>query len=142
MSDSAAANQGRRPPKGTRVTATTEATVVFPDRVARITCVRTTAVDDWRAAVQLCGELDVANADELRRELDSHLDAGRRVIRVDASQVEFIDSTAVGALVLANARCRELHGSLILTGVPRALRRLLRISGLDQVLLVDTATIE
>jgi anti-sigma B factor antagonist len=104
-----------------------------------MTCVRTTAQDEWRAAVQLCGELDIANADELSDELNAHLDAGRRVIRVDASQVRFIDSTAVGALVEANSRCRELHGSLILTGVQRPLRRLLQVAGLDQILLLDTA---
>lgn len=117
----------------------TESTVVFADRIARLTCVRTTAQDEWRAAIQLCGELDIANARDLSRELDAHLDAGRRVIRVDASAVDFIDSTAVGELVNANARCRELHGSLILTGVRRPLQRLLHIAGLDQVLLVDTA---
>lgn len=116
-----------------------ESTIVFSDRVARLTCVRTTAQDEWRAAIQLCGELDVANAAELRAELDGHLDAGRRVIRVDASAVEFIDSTAIGALVAANARCRELHGSLILTGVRRPVERVLKIAGLDQILLVDTA---
>lgn len=117
----------------------TESTVVFPDRVARLTCVRTTAQDEWRAAIRLCGELDIANAVELGAELDAHLAAGRRVIRVDASAVEFIDSTAVGALVTANARCRELHGSLILTGVRGPLRRLLQVAGLADVLLVDTA---
>jgi anti-sigma B factor antagonist len=116
-----------------------ESTIVFPDRVARLTTVRTTAQDDWRAAIQLCGELDIANAHELRDELTAHLDAGRRVLRVDASRVEFMDSTAVGAIVSASSQCRELHGSLILAGVRRPLQRLLKIAGLDQVLLVDTA---
>jgi anti-sigma B factor antagonist len=114
-------------------------TVVFPDRVVRLTCVRTVASDEWRAAIQLCGELDIANAELLRRELLHHIDAGRRVIRVDTSRVDFMDSTAVGALVEASERCRAEHGSLILTGVRRPLQRLLQVAGLDQVLLVDTA---
>jgi anti-anti-sigma factor len=50
-----------------------------------------------------------------------------------------MDSTAIGAIVTASSECRKVHGSLILTGVPRQLRRLLTIAGLDQVLLVDTA---
>lgn len=116
-----------------------ESTVVFSDHVARVTSVRTTAQDDWRAAIELCGDIDIANAGELRDELVAHLDAGRRVIRVDASQVEFIDSTALGALVMANSRCLDDHGSLILTGVRPRLQRLLRVAALDQVLLVDTA---
>ena len=88
-----------------------------------MTCVRTIASDEWRAAIQLCGELDIANADLLRRELIGHLEAGRRVIRVDTSRVDFMDSTAVGALVEASERCRLEHGSLILTGVRRPLQR-------------------
>jgi len=116
-----------------------ESTVVFSDRVARVTCVRTIASDEWRAAIQLCGELDIANADQITQELTGHIDAGRRVIRVDTSRVEFMDSTAVGALVAASERCRAEHGSLILTGVRRPLQRLLQVAGLDQILLVDTA---
>ncbi len=117
-----------------------ESTVVFADRVVKMTSVQTTSSDEWRAAVALRGELDVANACELRAELARHLDAGRRVIRVDARYVEFMDSTAIGELITASERCRAEHGSLILTGVPRRLLRLLTIAGLDQILLVDTAS--
>ena len=117
----------------------TESTYVFADRIARLAAVRTIAHDEWRASIELCGELDIANAHQLRDELEMHLAAGRRVIRVDASRVEFMDSTAVGVLVTASARCRDEHGSLILTGVPASVRRLVQVAGLAQVLLVDTA---
>jgi anti-sigma B factor antagonist len=119
---------------------TAESTVVFSDRVVKMTPVLTTSSDDWRAAVVLTGEFDVANASELRAELGRHLDEGRRVLRVDARGVEFMDSTAIGELITASERCRSDHGSLILTGVPRRLQRLLTVAGLDQVLLVDTAS--
>lgn len=116
-----------------------ESTFVFSDRVVRMTHVETTTCDEWRAAIALHGELDVANAAELRAELNRHLDARRRVIRVDAADVEFMDSTAVGELIAASERCADDHGSLILTNVPPRVRRLLSVSGLDRVLLVDTA---
>jgi anti-sigma B factor antagonist len=113
--------------------------VVFSDRVEKMTPVETTAFDEWRAAVALHGELDIANAAELRAELNRHLDAGRRVIRVDAQGVEFMDSTAIGELIAASERCRLEHGSLILTNVPPRVQRLVTIAGLDRVLLIDTA---
>jgi anti-sigma B factor antagonist len=113
--------------------------VVFSDRVEKMTPVETTAFDEWRAAVALHGELDIANAAELRAELNRHLDAGRRVIRVDAQGVEFMDSTAIGELIAASERCRLEHGSLILTNVPARVLRLVSIAGLDRVLLIDTA---
>lgn len=100
---------------------------------------QTISSDDWRAVVQLCGEFDLSNAVELRAELNGHIDAGRRVLHVDAAAVTFVDSTALGELVTASQRCRSENGSLILTGVPERMRRLLMIAGLDHVLLVDTA---
>jgi anti-sigma B factor antagonist len=101
--------------------------------------VQTTAHDEWRAAIALRGELDIANADHLRAELLEHLAAGRRVIRVDVGAVEFMDSTALGELVSATDRCIAEQRSLILTNVPPRLRRLIELARLDQVLLIDTA---
>jgi anti-sigma B factor antagonist len=118
---------------------TEKSTVIRADGVLRVTHVETTASDEWRAAIALHGELDVANAHDLRAELAEHLDAGRRVIRIDAAGVEFMDSTALGELVIASERCVAEHGSLILTNVPPRVRRLLDVSGLDRVLLIDTA---
>jgi anti-anti-sigma factor len=116
-----------------------DATIVFPDRVERVTRVRTIAADEWRAAIVLQGELDVATAGELRAELALHLDAGRRVIRVDAQRVSFMDSVALGELIGATKRCAEEHGSLILTNVPPSLWRVLTLTGFDKLLLIDTA---
>lgn len=117
----------------------TDATIVLADRVERVTRVRTIARDEWRAAIALQGELDVANAHELRDELVGHIDAGRRVIRVDLHGVAFMDSSAIGELISATRRCTAEHGSLIVTNVPPRLHRVLALTGFDKVLLIDTA---
>lgn len=100
----------------------------------------TESYDDWHANIALHGEFDLSNADELRAELGRHIDAGRRVIRADASAVTFVDSTALGALLEASARCRSAQGVLILTNVPARLHRLIKVTGLEQTLLVDAVT--
>lgn len=117
----------------------TDATIVLADRVERVTRIRTIATDEWRAAIALHGEFDVANAHELRDELAMHIDAGRRVIRLDLRRVSFIDSTAIGELINATRRCSAEHGSLILTNMSAGLYRVLTLTGFDKVLLVDTA---
>ena len=117
----------------------TDATIVLADRVERVTRIRTIATDDWRAAIALHGEFDVANAHELRAELAMHIEAGRRVIRVDLQRVSFMDSAAIGELIEATRRCRAEHGSLILTNISAGLYRILTLTGFDNVLLVDTA---
>jgi Anti-anti-sigma regulatory factor (antagonist of anti-sigma factor) len=102
--------------------------------------VETLTCDEFRALVELRGELDLVAVDAVRAELCGHVDAGRRVLRVDTSAVTFMDPTVLGALVEAHNRCQSVHGSLILTGVPDRLRRLLALAALDQVLLIDTAS--
>jgi anti-anti-sigma factor len=104
--------------------------------------ITTTVEDDWHASIALVGEFDAANSGALRAAMDSHLDAGRRVLRLDTAGVSFMDSSAVGAIVHAHARCHDEHGSLIITGVQPRIARLFEITGLDHVLLIDTADVD
>jgi anti-anti-sigma factor len=103
------------------------------------TSIRTTSCDDWRAAIELRGELDLARAPELRSELQHHRAAGRRIIRIDTGRLSFIDSTIINELLTASAWCRREHGALILTNMPPQIRRIITLIGLDNILLIDTA---
>jgi anti-sigma B factor antagonist len=118
----------------------TDATIVLADRVERVTRIRTIATDEWRAAIALHGEFDVANAQELRDALAKQLDEGRRVLRVDLQRVSFMDSAAISELIDATRRCGVEHGSLILTNITASLHRVLKLTGVDKVLLIDTAS--
>lgn len=101
--------------------------------------IRTTASDEWRAAVALRGVLGAGSAAVLHAELQRHLDAGRRVIRIDAGGVTFVDSAVIQELVDVSERCHADRGSLILTNVPARVRRLVKLGGLEPRLLIDTA---
>jgi anti-sigma B factor antagonist len=118
----------------------TDATIVLADRVERVTRIRTIATDEWRAAIALHGEFDAANAQELRDALAKQLDEGRRVLRVDLQRVSFMDSAAISELIDATRRCGVEHGSLILTNITASLHRVLKLTGVDKVLLIDTAS--
>lgn len=100
----------------------------------------TTCSDEWRAAITLRGEFDLANCRLLRSAMTRHLDAGRHLLRIDVSAVTFIDCTAINELVVADQRCRAAHGFLIITGISPQMRRLFTITGLDRELLIDTAS--
>ncbi len=97
------------------------------------------SVNNWRVRIALSGEIDGAVAPLLRAELARHLAAGRRVLRVDAHGLRFIDTTALGVLLEMHWRCLRVGGTLLLSGVGDPLRKLLTITGLDAVLLVDRA---
>jgi anti-sigma B factor antagonist len=101
--------------------------------------IETTASDGWHATVALHGEIDIAVAPALHAELQRHIEAGRCFIRIDAAGLTFVDSSALNALVRGTQGCAEVNGALILTNVPTRVRRVIEITGLDTVLLIDTA---
>ena len=82
----------------------------------------------------LGGELDLYNADEVRRCSPRRSTAGTSLIVVDLGEVEFVDSTALG--VLLEARSRLGPDGLALANPRLEIRRALEVSGLDRHLSV------
>lgn len=85
------------------------------------------------ATVVVKGEVDLANAGELREALVAAAGDGDRVV-ADLSGLEFIDSTGLTALLGAHRDIEGRGGSLELRSAPPMLLRLLDIVGLDEVL--------
>ena len=83
------------------------------------------------ATVALRGELDVATAPTLREHVVRLISEGRTTIVFDCTGLDFIDSTGLGVLIGARARCLAANGSVALTGVKPALQRLLVVTGID-----------
>jgi anti-sigma B factor antagonist len=81
--------------------------------------------------VKLAGELDLYNAPQLREALlRICTDSPQRVV-VDLSDVEFIDSTALGVLIEARSQL-ENRRAFLLAAPGLETRRALEISGLDR----------
>jgi len=83
------------------------------------------------------GELDYAASPQLSERLADHVNAGERRVVVDLSKVSFIDSTAIGVLVGAAMRMRELGGGSLAAICAEENRRVLRIfeiAGVDGVI--------
>jgi anti-sigma B factor antagonist len=81
--------------------------------------------------VKLGGELDLYNAPEMRDALaQACADSPERVV-VDLSEVEFVDSTALGVLIEARTRLAN-RGAFLLAAPGLETRRALEISGLDR----------
>ncbi len=81
--------------------------------------------------VKLGGELDLYNAPQVRDALrEACSDSPQRVV-VDLSEVEFIDSTALGVLIEARTRI-DNRRAFLLAAPGLETRRALEISGLDR----------
>ena len=83
--------------------------------------------------VAVSGEIDVATAPQLRECLHHVIAEGDSTVALDLLAVTFLDSTALGVLVGALKRCRELGGDLQLVIADPRIFKIFEITGLTNV---------
>jgi anti-sigma B factor antagonist len=86
---------------------------------------------DGAWVVHLGGELDLYNADSVREALREVVGKQPERLVVDLEEVDFIDSTALGALIEARSTLGS-GGTLLLAAPTHETRRALQVSGLDR----------
>jgi anti-sigma B factor antagonist len=83
------------------------------------------------AVVQICGELDISTAPELRERLLAVLNrSGFSRLILDLSKLEFMDSSGVAVLVNTERRARLLGRTVVLVAPQRPVLRVLQVCGL------------
>ncbi|MEV0310672.1 STAS domain-containing protein [Nonomuraea fuscirosea] len=89
------------------------------------------------------GELDYTSAGLLHLQVKDAWEAtGSRGLVLDLSGVTFCDSMGVGVLVLLLRQSREQQSTLVLSGMPARLERILAITGLRTVFEVEASVEE
>lgn len=83
--------------------------------------------------VSVSGEVDVYSAPELKESLAKLRQSGAHSIVVDLTEVAFLDSTGLGALVEARAATTDAGGSLAIVCNQERILKLFAITGLDGV---------
>jgi anti-sigma B factor antagonist len=83
--------------------------------------------------IAVAGEIDVATAPQLRECLHRVIAQGQTTVILDLLGVTFLDSTALGVLVGALKRCRELGGELHVVVADARIMKIFEITGLTKV---------
>jgi anti-anti-sigma factor len=91
---------------------------------------------EGQAVVYAEGDIDLATSTALRKALIEALDKSARVV-VDVGAVAFIDSSGLNAFVWGHREAEQAGGSLRLRRPSPMLRRLLEITALESLLLID-----
>ena len=94
------------------------------------------AVDDESGTIVVCpeGELDLVVADSFRMELQDAVRRAARAVQVDLGAVTFLDSTTLAVLVDTWRQAAEHGVTLCVLRPAPNVRRVLAITGLDQLL--------
>lgn len=96
--------------------------------------VRPRGADGEGRRLELAGELDMANAATLEREIERAEREARGVLTIDLTSLEFIDSTGIAVIVAAHRRlCEEGRLRLLRSSAP-AVKRVMDVTGLESKL--------
>lgn len=87
-----------------------------------------------RLVVRLAGEFDFTNAPELRDALLGAVDQAPAAVVVDLSNVTFIDSTSLGAMIAAERRAKASGAAFRLAAPSPSAARLLQLTALNRIL--------
>ena len=86
------------------------------------------------AVLRLDGRLNLVSAPTLRSSIDSVVAHGQTHLVVDLSEVGFIDSSGLGALVAGLKLARQAGGDLRIAGAGEQVTTVLRLTNLDRLL--------
>jgi len=91
-----------------------------------------TSACDGHVVVALRGELDVSGAAGVEAAITAVMVPGQSLI-IDMSALDFVDCASLGALLRVKGLARRGGGDVVLAAPPRRARRLLALTGQDQV---------
>jgi anti-sigma B factor antagonist len=97
--------------------------------------IRRTERPPW-TVLSVGGELDVVGAPDLRQAVVKAVADGCRGLILDISDLDFIDSFGIGAVVAALKRLRQRGGELALVCPSPRIRRVFEICDLDRIIAV------
>ena len=93
---------------------------------------------DGVSQLTLAGDVDISCADEIvERALDALNNAQTEMLVIELAKVTFMDSSGIGALFRINAEADKSGKSMTLRAVPRRVRTLLTITGLDLLIPIE-----
>jgi anti-anti-sigma factor len=87
--------------------------------------------NDGFSVCRLAGEVDAYTVGEFREALSGITDVSRLII--DLSEVPFMDSAGLGALIGGIRKVRESDGDVAVVSTTASLNRLLHTTGFDRI---------
>ena len=96
--------------------------------------ITTSMASDSVAILSCSGRLTMVAAAQLTVAINAAVEAGRTRIVVDLTEVSFIDSSCLGALIAGLKKARHAAGDLRISCAGPAVRTVLSLTNLDRVI--------
>ncbi len=87
--------------------------------------------DEESATAFIKGDIDHHTAKDIREQIDAYAQNNQiKLLKLDFSQVQFMDSSGIGLIMGRFKMMQMLKGKVTVINVPSHLKRLIKISGL------------
>ncbi|MEI1375019.1 STAS domain-containing protein [Nostoc sp. UHCC 0926] len=83
--------------------------------------------------IKLTGNLNATTSQDFRQNISNILETGAKIVLVDFKDVTFMDSSGLGALVLAFKTLRAADTKLALCSINEQVRILFELTNMDKV---------
>lgn len=92
-------------------------------------------LQDGVSVLRLTGKLNMVSAPAVRERIAALVDVGPPRVVVDLAEVEFLDSSGLGALISGLKSARQAGGDLRIAAPGEQVRLVLRLTNMDRVLM-------
>ncbi len=79
------------------------------------------------------GELDIESSSDFKKKAGMEISNGHSNMIIDLSQVVYVDSSGLGALIALQREARLNGGALVIIGATEQIRRTMKITHLDKL---------
>lgn len=87
--------------------------------------------------LELEGEVDVYTAGQLKEALMKAIEEKKEDIKINAEELEYIDSTGLGVLIGALKKLKQEEKNIIISNIRPNVKKLLNITGLDKIFIIE-----
>lgn len=94
-------------------------------------------VTEGRAVIRLEGRFDFNSHRDFREAVDAALASPASVVAVDLAGVEYLDSSALGMLLMLRDRAKSAAREVTLTGCRNAVKQILDIANFGKLFTID-----
>jgi anti-sigma B factor antagonist len=101
-----------------------------------------TRVDSSWVSLAVAGEIDLATVDQLEKEVKASLDSDSGNLVVDLTSADFMDSTGLRSLVMADRSFRNSGRKFALVITNGPISRLIELSGVEATMTVVSSHTE
>ena len=88
---------------------------------------------DGSGVLAVAGDIDLATAHKLLEAATPHLTPSSEPFRLDLSEVSFLDSTGIGALLEIRAAALKVEREVQIVAMATSVARVLQLAGLEDV---------